>query len=86
MLAGHNNEPQKLYSAARPLVAAGAAIDREGPVLVLTGSAEQAERWMERLQLFMPHTEEPSSVSLYAEPEALPFERIPWTDARGSAA
>ena len=79
LLAGHNSEPQKLYSAARPLVAAGAAIDREGSVLVLTGSAEQAERWMERLQLFMPHTEEPSPVSLYAEPEALPFERIPWT-------
>ncbi len=79
LLKGHDGEPQKLYSAARALVVAGAATDREGPVLVLTGTSEQAERWIERLQLFLPHTDDQSPVSFYAEPDALPFERIPWT-------
>ncbi len=79
LLKGHSSEPHKLYSAARALVVAGAATDREGPVLLLTGTSEQAERWLERLQLFLPPTDGPAPVSLYAEPDALPFERIPWT-------
>ena len=86
LLKGHSSEPHKLYSAARALVVAGAATDREGPVLLLTGTSEQAERWLERLQLFLPPTDGPSPVSLYAEPDALPFERIPGQDAHGSAA
>ena len=79
LLKGHDGAPQKLYFAARALVVACAATDRAGPVLVLTGTSEQAERWMERLQLFLSPADGPSPVSLYADPDALPFERIPWT-------
>lgn len=79
LLKGHADAPQKLYAAARAFVVAGAATDREGPVLVLTGTSEQARRWVERLELFLPPADEPARVSLCAEPDALPYERIPWT-------
>ena len=78
LLKGHTTAPQKLYAAARAYVIAGAAAEREGPVLVVTGTAEQAQRWVERLELFLPPTDGVPHVSLYAEPDALPFERIPW--------
>lgn len=71
--------PQKLYSAARAYFVAGAAVEREGPVVVVTGSAEQAQQWVEQLESYLPASEGRPSISLYAEPDALPFERIPWT-------
>ncbi len=78
LLSGHSTAPQKLYAAARAYVIAGLAVEREGPVLVVTGTAEQAQRWVERLELFLPPTNGVPHVSLYAEPDALPYERIPW--------
>ena len=79
LLERHTTAPQKLYGAARALVVAAAAIEREGPVLVLAGTAEQAERWVEQLALFLPPSAGAPPVSLYADPDALPYERIPWT-------
>ena len=76
LLNGHTAAPQSLYSAARAFVVAGLATDRDGPVLVLTGTTEQAQHWVERLELFLPPQ---AQVSLYAEPDALPYERIPWS-------
>ena len=78
LVKGHTSPPQKLYAAARAFVIATVATDREGPVLVLTGTAEQAQNWVERLELFLPPADGAPHVSLYAEPDALPFERIPW--------
>ena len=43
LLNGHTAAPQSLYSAARAFVVAGLATDRDGPVLVLTGTTEQAQ-------------------------------------------
>ncbi len=77
-LNGHTTAPQKLCAAARAYVIAGLAVEREGPILVVTGTAEQAQRWVERLELFLPPTNGVPHVSLYAEPDALPYERIPW--------
>ena len=79
LLERHTTAPQKLYGAARALVVAAAAIEREGPVLVLAGTAEQAEKWVEQLALFLPPSAGAPPVSLYADPDALPYERIPWT-------
>ena len=79
LLERHSPAPQKLYGAARALVVAAAAIKREGPVLVVAGSAEQAQKWVEQLALFLPPSEATSPISLYADPDALPYERIPWT-------
>ena len=79
LLKGHDSAPLKMYEAARAFVAAGLATETEGPILVITGTAEQAQRWVERLELFLPPAHGAPHVSLYAEPDALPFERIPWT-------
>ena len=78
LVRGHTSAPQKLYAAARAFVIATVATEREGPVLVVTGTAEQAQNWVERLELFLPPADGVPHVSLYAEPDALPFERIPW--------
>ena len=61
------------------MVVAAAAIERESPVLVLAGTAEQAEKWVEQLALFLPPSAGAPPVALYADPDALPYERIPWT-------
>ncbi len=79
ILKGHNSAPQKLYAATRAFVVAGAATEKEGPVLVLTGTADQAQKWVEQLAVFLPPSDGEASISLYADPDALPFERIPWT-------
>ncbi|MCY4079470.1 MAG: transcription-repair coupling factor [Caldilineaceae bacterium] len=79
LLFRHTPAPQKLYGAARALVVAAAAIESEGPVLVLAGTAEQAEKWVEQLALFLPPSAGPTPISHYADPDALPYERIPWT-------
>ena len=79
LLEGHSTAPQKLYAAARPYVVAAAATERKDPVLVVTGTAEQAQKWVEQLTLFMSSDNGEKSVSLCADPDALPFERIPWT-------
>ncbi len=79
LLNGHTPAPQKLYAAARALVVAAAAVERKGPVLVLTGTADQAEKWAEQLALFLPPSDAPPQISRYADPDSLPYERIPWT-------
>lgn len=79
LLDGHPSQPQAVYAAARAFVVAGLVTDRSQPVLVITGTTEQAQRWLDRLELFLPPGETPG-VYLYAEPDPLPYERIPWTD------
>ncbi len=78
-LERHGSAPQKLYAAARALVVAAAATERESPVLVLTATTDQAERWAELLALYLPHSNGAPQISLFADPDALPYERIPWT-------
>lgn len=78
-LERHGSAPQKLYAAARALVVAAAATERESPVLVLTATSDQAERWAELLALYLPHSDGAPQISLFADPDALPYERIPWT-------
>lgn len=78
LLKGHASEPQKLLAAARAYVVAGAASDRPGPILVLTGSPEQARDWVDRLEFYLPPENGHPQVFLFAEPDALPYERIPW--------
>lgn len=79
ILNGNDSAPQKMVEAARAFVVAGMATEIDGPILVITGSSEQAQKWVERLELFLPESEDTSQVALFAEPDALPYERIPWT-------
>jgi len=70
-----------LITAARPFVAAALATDRPGPLLIITGSMEQAQHWVDGISHFLPPLEEGGPpVLLFPEPDSLPFERIAWTD------
>ncbi len=76
-----SNAPLALIRAARPFLAAGLATDSPGPVVILTGSSEQAQQWVEGISHFLtPADEGGPPVLLYPEPDSLPFERIAWTD------
>lgn len=73
--------PQALLSSARAFVAAGLAVHRPGALVYLTGSSEDAHRLVERLAHFLPPTDEDGPpIHLLAEPDALPYERIVWSD------
>ncbi|MCB0112795.1 MAG: hypothetical protein KDD84_01840, partial [Caldilineaceae bacterium] len=76
-----NAEPLALLEAARPFVAAGLAIQRQAPLVIVTTNVEQAQRWIERLPNFLPPPEDGGPAPLFfADPDALPYERIFWSD------
>ncbi|MCL4834699.1 MAG: transcription-repair coupling factor [Caldilineaceae bacterium] len=81
LLEAGSDAPLGLLRSARPFLAAGLATDRPGPLLVVTGSSEQAQQWVEGIGHFLPSEEEGGPpVLIFPEPDSLPFERIPWTD------
>ncbi len=74
--------PLALLQAARPFVAAGLRQARPGPLLLLTARAEMAQQWVELLTMWLPPVEEGGPPVLrFAEPDALPYERIHWSAA-----
>jgi transcription-repair coupling factor (superfamily II helicase) len=79
LLSAGSDEPQAVLEAARPFVAAGLAMDRPGPLVILTARSEGVQKWLERLPFFLPAEGGPA-VHNYAEPDALPYERISWSD------
>jgi transcription-repair coupling factor (superfamily II helicase) len=79
LLAEGSETPQAVLEAARPFVAAGLAMDRPGPLVILTARSEGVQKWLERLPFFLPAEDAPP-IYPYAEPDALPYERIFWTD------
>ncbi len=81
LLEAGSTAPLALLAAARPFLAAGLATDRPGPLVIVTGSSEQAQHWVEAISHFLPPADEGGPpVLLYPEPDSLPFERIAWTD------
>ena len=70
-----------IADSARPFVAAGlATLGRRSPILVVTATASEAERWADDLGTWLG----PSGVSLFAAWETLPFERVsPATETMG---
>lgn len=74
--------PQALLAAARPFVAAGARMQRNAPLVLLTARSEMAQQIGDQLALWLPPTEEGGPpIYLFAEPDALPYERISWSSA-----
>ena len=81
LLTDGSTAPLALLRAARPFLAAGLATDNSGPLVIITGSSEQAQQWVEGISHFLPPTDEGGpTVLLYPEPDSLPFERIAWSD------
>ncbi len=73
--------PQALLHSARPLVVAGLAASGPGPVVFITADAKNAQQLAETLPLFLRETEGTApDVLLFPEPDAMPYERIPWSD------
>jgi transcription-repair coupling factor (superfamily II helicase) len=74
--------PQSLLAAARPFVVAGARMQRVAPIVLITARSEMAQQLCEQLEVWLPPQEEGGPpVYHFAEPDALPYERIPWSSA-----
>jgi transcription-repair coupling factor (superfamily II helicase) len=74
--------PQALLQAARPYVIAGLKTHSPGAVIVLTARSEMALQLAEQLRVWLPPEEEGGPpVYQFADPDALPFERIHWSSA-----
>ncbi|MEA3335507.1 MAG: transcription-repair coupling factor [Chloroflexota bacterium] len=71
--------PLSVYSAARPYLIAALARDLGRTVLVLVARSEQARRMHEELQMWLPPSTAAATTHLFADPDSLPFERIPWS-------
>ena len=69
-------EPLALLHAARPFLAAALATDLNQPLIVVTARSERAQQWADDLRIWM---NDPERVHLFADPDALSYERIPWS-------
>ena len=73
--------PQALLPAARPFVAAGLATHADAPLVLLTARSEMALQLEQQIVDWLPPLEAGGPpVHRFAEPDALPFERIPWSN------
>ena len=73
---GGLGEPLALLHAARPFVTAGLAGDLNQPLILVTARSERARQWTDELRVWLDN---PERVHLFADPDALPYERIPWS-------
>ncbi len=76
--------PQAVLGSARPLLIAGLALHRPGPVLVITEQPERAYQLAEQIAQFLPPQDTDAGdaplVHVFPEPDALAYERIFWAD------
>lgn len=82
LLEAGSDESLALLQAARPFVAAGLYRARPKPLVLLTARQEMAQQIITQLALWLPPVEEGGPPILnFAEPDALPYERIAWSSA-----
>ena len=73
--------PQALLPAARPFVGAGLATHADAPLVLLTARSEMALQLEQQIVDWLPPLEAGGPpVHRFAEPDALPYERIPWSN------
>ncbi len=68
--------PLSIPVGARPYLAATLAATTNRPTLIITARADVAHQYAEQLRVWMP---QPEAVFLLADPDALPYERVPWS-------
>jgi transcription-repair coupling factor (superfamily II helicase) len=73
--AGEPQPPLGVYHAARPYLVAILAQELPRPLLVLTARSNRARQWVDELRVWLP---DEIPVHAFADPDALPYERIPW--------
>ena len=72
--------PQSILAAARPYVVAGMYVNRPAPLVLVTARSEMAQQLCEQLAIWLPAAEEGGpAVYQFADPDALPYERIHWS-------
>ena len=64
-----------VISSARPYLLAGLYRQLGCPILLLTARAERVNLWTEQLQVWRGS----DSILAFPEPDALPYERVPWS-------
>lgn len=69
-------EPLSVPASARAYVCAAIVRQLARPVMVITARADLATLYAEQLRAWLPH---PETVFLLADPDALPYERVPWS-------
>ncbi|MGQ9492032.1 MAG: transcription-repair coupling factor [Anaerolineae bacterium] len=67
--------PLAVYAAARPYLVAALASLLNQPLLVVTPRSNRARQWVDELRIWLP---DEVPVYNFADPDALPYERIPW--------
>jgi transcription-repair coupling factor (superfamily II helicase) len=67
--------PLGIIHSARPFVVALLANSLAQPLIVLTTRTSRARQWVDELRIWLP---DEVPVHLFADPDALPYERIPW--------
>jgi transcription-repair coupling factor (superfamily II helicase) len=67
--------PLAVYHAARPYLVGLLARALQRPILVVTARSGRARQWVDELRIWLP---DEIPVQLFADPDALPYERIAW--------
>jgi transcription-repair coupling factor (superfamily II helicase) len=67
--------PLGVYHAARPYLVALLARGLGRPLILLTARSGRARQWVDELRIWLP---DEYPVHFFADPDALPCERIPW--------
>ncbi len=68
-------ESLEVYHAARPYLVAALARALNQPLLIITPRSNRARQWVDELRTWLP---DEIPVHNFADPDALPYERIPW--------
>ena len=71
--------PLGIYSAARPALVAALTQAVERVVVLLVARSEHARQVHDELHLWLPPADGLARIHLLADPDALPYERIPWS-------
>jgi transcription-repair coupling factor (superfamily II helicase) len=72
--------PQAVLAAARPFLVAGARMHLAVPIVFITARSEMAQQIYNQLEIWLPPVDEGGPpIYLFAEPDALPYERIHWS-------
>ena len=67
--------PLPAYHAARPFLVAALARELNQPLVIITPRTVRARQWVDELRIWLP---DDVPVHNFADPDALPYERIPW--------
>ncbi len=82
LLSDSEPAPQAIFQAARPFVAAALKQQRSGPLVYITARSETAQQVATELETWLvPPESGGPRIHIFAEPDALPYERISWSSA-----